>query len=183
MFLNILFRAFLRIPFVLNSELTYNLIFHINLASILIFSVGIMFTPWVALFICTLGSVLGEWMYCLIYGCGEETPVFLLFMVLSPGLAGALISVLRQKLKPSLINEIIAMIIGGIWQFVGLMIGAFVWYLGFLSFYLIIVFIVYPLYSTIFDLFLIPLSLLLNKGLRSAFNLKFFNDLLNEPIK
>ncbi|MCK4239518.1 MAG: hypothetical protein KAX33_10365, partial [Candidatus Lokiarchaeota archaeon] len=48
----IIFTSFLRIPIIYNTQTTYNIIFHINLASILIFSIGIMFKPWVALFIC-----------------------------------------------------------------------------------------------------------------------------------
>jgi len=174
----VVFTSFLRIPFIFNSEESYNLIFHVNLASILIFSVGIMYRPWAALFICVLGSVLGEWCYCLLYGCGEDVPAFLLFMVLSPGLTGAVISVVLRKLKPKLQYEIIAMIIGGIWQYLGIMIAGFIWYAGFLTWKLYIVFIWYPFYSTIFDLFLIPVSILVNKAFRFVFKVQYLDDLL-----
>ena len=179
----IIFTSFLRIPIIYNTQTTYNIIFHINLASILIFSIGIMFKPWVALFICLLGSVLGEWGYCLTYGCGEELPAYLLFMVLSPGLAGAFISIIRQKLKQKLINEIFAMVIGGIWQYFGLMIAGFIWYLGFLNWRVYVVFIFYPLYLTIFDLFFIPVSIILIKLLRNLFKVKYFDDLLKKNEK
>lgn len=179
----ILFWTFLRIPFILNSYLTYNLIFYLNLASILVFTIGIMFDSWESLFICTLGSVIGEWCFCLIHGCGEETPVFLIFMVLSPGLSGMLISVLRKNLRNNFKNEIIAMIIGGIWQYVGLMIGAFFWYFFVLDYTHIIVLVAYPLFSTIFDLFLIPVSLILNEILRRAFKFRYFNGELQYILK
>ncbi|MFX0072896.1 MAG: hypothetical protein ACFFAO_17605, partial [Candidatus Hermodarchaeota archaeon] len=73
-----LFTCFLRLPYIFNSEQTYNLIFYVSFSSILIFSAGIMFRPWTALFTCVVGSVLGELCYCLVYGCGESLPAYLL---------------------------------------------------------------------------------------------------------
>lgn len=175
----VIFTALLRIPFVYESAESYNLVFYFGFASILLFSVGIMYRPWEALFICVLGSVLGEWCYCLLYGAGYDTPVFLLFSIVSPGLMGAVISVVLRKLKPKLIYEIIAMIIGGIWQYIGLMIAGFIWYAGFLTWKVYIVFIWFPVLLTAFDLFLIPVSVLLNKVLRSVFKVRYFDDLLN----
>jgi hypothetical protein len=180
-----IFTCFLRIPYILNTELTYNLIFYVNLASILIFSAGIMFRPWTALFTCVVGSVLGELCYCLIFGCGESLPAYLIFMVVSPGLAGALISVVHQKLKPGLIKEIIAMIIGAIWQYLGLVVGAYIYYEIIISFFhwqLYAVYIFYPLYLTVYGLLLIPLSVILNIVLKHIFKVKYFDDLLEIPF-
>ena len=181
-----LFTSFLRIPYFNNTAETYNLIFYVNLASILIFSTGIMFRPWVALFICVLGSVLGELIFCLIFGCGESLPAYLIFMVISPGFAGALISILKQKIKKEIYGEIIAMIIGGIWLYLGLMISAFIYYEVFisgLSWKLYAVYIWFPFFSTVYDLLLIPISLALNKALRKILKIRYFDELLLKPLK
>jgi hypothetical protein len=181
-----LFTSFLRIPYFNNTVETYNLIFYVNLASILIFSTGIMFRPWVALFICVLGSVLGELIFCLIFGCGESLPAYLIFMVVSPGFAGALISILKQKIKKEIYGEIIAMIIGGIWLYLGLMISAFIYYEVFisgLSWKLYAVYIWFPFFSTVYDLLLIPISLALNKALRKILKIRYFDELLLKPLK
>jgi hypothetical protein len=181
-----LFTSFLRIPYFNNTVETYNLIFYVNLASILIFSAGIMFRPWVALFICVLGSVLGELIFCLIFGCGESLPAYLIFMVVSPGFAGALISILKQKIKKEIYGEIIAMIIGGIWLYLGLMISAFIYYEVFisgLSWKLYAVYIWFPFFSTVYDLLLIPISLALNKALRKILKIRYFDELLLKPLK
>ena len=74
------------------------------------------------------------------------------------------------------------MIIGGLWQFIGLMIGAFLWYNLILEFSIIIVFIAYPLFSTVFDLFFIPISAILNEGMRKKLNLQYFEDILESTI-
>jgi len=174
----VIFNSFLRIPFILNTQTMYNLIFYFNLATILIFSIGIMFKPWEAFFICTLGSVLGEWGYSLINGSGAELPAYLLFAVFSSGLAGALISIVRQKLTPKLIHEIFAMVIGCTWQYIGLVIATFTWYYGILTWDTFIVFIFYPLYLTIFNFFLVPISVILNKYLRKSFKVEYFDNLL-----
>ena len=178
------FTSFLRIPFILNSELTYNLVFYLNLGAIIIFSVGILFRPWIALFICIVGAVIGELFYCIIFGCGESLPAYLIMITVSSGLAGGIISFLNQKIDKGIIGEIIAMVIGGIWQYFGLVISAFIYYEVFISGFhwqLYAVYYAYPLFSTIYDLFLIPLSIILNFIIRKIVHIENFHDLLTEP--
>ncbi|GAI13780.1 unnamed protein product, partial [marine sediment metagenome] len=124
--------------------------------------------------------------FCLIFGCGESLPAYLIFMVVSPGFAGALISILKQKIKKEIYGEIIAMIIGGIWQYLGLMISAFIYYEVFisgLSWKLYAVYIWFPFFSTVYALLLIPISLALNKALRKILKIRYFNELLLKPLK
>lgn len=176
-----LFTCFLRLPYIFNSQETYNLIFYVNFASILIFTAGTMFRPWTAFFTCVVGSVLGELCYCLIFGCGESLPAYIIFMVASPGLAGALISVIHQKLKPGLVNEIISILIGAIWLYIGLMISAYIYYEIIISFFhwqLYAVYIFYPLFLTVYSLFLIPLSVILNILLKHTLKITYFDDFL-----
>lgn len=178
------FTSFLRIPYILNTELTYNLVFYLNLGSIFIFSVGILFRPWVALFICMVGAVIGELFYCLIFGCGESLPAYLIIIAVSSGLAGGIISFLNQKIDKGFVGEIIAMVIGGIWQYFGLVISAFIYYEALISGFrwqLYAVYFAYPLFSTIYDLFLIPISIILNFFIRKIVHIENFHDLLTEP--
>lgn len=145
-------------------------LFYWGLAPILIYTVGIMFRPWIAFLICALGSVLGEWFNCLVAGCGAELPIYLLGMLVARGLEGALISALRHW------NEIGAMIAGGLWEFFGFLLIGGIYYGVVLElateFWL-------PFYfGTLLDLLLIPVAVALNKALRAAFDVQYLDELI-----
>ncbi len=170
--------SFLRIPFRFNTAITYSIVVQMHVASILIFSAGIMYKPWSAFFICVLGSVLGEFLQCLMFGCGEEMPAYLMYMILSPGLAGGIISLVKEKLNPTLKKEIISQLIGATWQIFGLLLGVIIWLALILQFRNVLVIVFYPLLATIFDFFFIPVSILLNEIIRRVLKVKYVSDLV-----
>ncbi len=162
--------AFIKIPITLNLywiTLTYYLYF----TPLLIYTIGIMFRSWIAFVMGTLGVILGEMIYCLAYGCSGELPYYLIFALVSRGAEVLLISLLRKK------NELLAMLVGGLWVLIGLLLVYYLYYYRFLYWDLTFV-ILYAIISALLDLIFIPFSFLLNMALRKALNVKYLEELL-----
>jgi hypothetical protein len=82
-----------------------------------------------------------------------------------------LISLLKKR------NELKAMIIGGLWYFAGLLIPTAIYYSEILN-WNILYMVIYSLIAMIFNLTLIPLSLILNRLLRGVLKVEYLEELL-----
>ena len=165
-----IFSAFLKIPITLNLY-WITLTYHIFLTPILVYSIGIMFRPWLAFVICSLGVVLGETLYCIIFGCSGEMPFYLIFALVSRGGEVVLISLARKK------NELLAMLIGGIYALLGFFIVYYIYY-HLILYWSSAFIILYALVSALLDFIFIPFSYLLNIGIRKSLNIKYLDDLI-----
>lgn len=166
----ILFSIFIKIHFLLDTP-WITVMIYIFFTPLLIYSISIMFRPAFVFIIIFLGLTLGEILFCIIYGCGGEFPFYLISRLLSQGAAALIISSIRKK------NEVLAMISGGIWMFIGLFLISYIYYVLILNWgsdYIII-------YSILFggiNFAFIPLSILINKILRIVFKVKYLEDLI-----
>ncbi len=162
--------AFLGIPIPL-SLYWITLTYYLYLAPIFIYTAAIMLKPWISFVTCTLGLVLGELILCVIFGCSNELPFYLFFALISRGIQVLIISLLRKR------NEVVALVIGGLYEALGLLLVYFIYYR--LVLYWIFDFVViYALLSALLDLLFIPLSLILNLAIRKVFKLKYLDELI-----
>ncbi len=164
--------ATLRLPFFFNTPLSYNLIIHINIGSIFVYSVGILYKPKNALFICIIGLLLGELLYGYLFGIGKELALYLITISFSSGISGLLISIINWKIN----KPLLAMIVGGLWEILGAVIIIYVWFAIINEWYLTFVIILYPILGTMFDLFLIPIPYVFKRILKSKFHIVFLDD-------
>lgn len=164
--------ATLRLPFFFNTPISYNLIVHINIGSMFVFFVGILYKPINALFIFIIGVLLGELLYGYLFGSGKELALYLITISFSSGLSGGLISIINWRFK----KPLLALIIGGLWQILGAVIVIYIWFAIINGWYMTFVIIVYPILATIFDLFLIPIPYIFKRIFKSKFLIAFLDD-------
>lgn len=153
--------AFGKLSYSINNNDAYNTIAHINIASIFIFLIGIWFTPMEALAVCVSGTVLGELMGGIIFGAGDELPLYLVAVASAHGFGGFLISYLKRKLR----YTVLAMLLGGIWQYIAMAGCMYVWYEiinNISSFSSPIIPLGLSIYAIATDILLIPVALLLS---------------------
>jgi hypothetical protein len=112
-----------------------------------------MFNPTTAFTIVSLGTLFGDGLYCLIYGCGGELPIYLAISLFSYGGMVLLISVLRKK------NILLAYLVGTVGYYFGVMIPSYIYYNVIYDAYEIMVF-VGPLLLTLFHLGFLPFVVL-----------------------
>ncbi|MEJ2251295.1 MAG: hypothetical protein P8Y70_14885 [Candidatus Lokiarchaeota archaeon] len=166
----IIFSMFVKIPFLLDTP-WITVMLYIPLTPLLILSLSIMFRPSLTFLIIFLGLTLGEILFCGIFGCSGEFPFFLASKLVSQGGGAMISSFIRKK------NEILALILGALWMFIGLFIFAYTYYVIILNWgseYILI----YSLLFGGFYLFSIPLALLLNKIYRIILKVKYLEDLI-----
>lgn len=165
--------SFFKIPYsIVYLVLSVNTV---SIVPILIFSTGIMFRPWISFVICSLGSVAGVYLNSLVSGSGQEVNYYMITMLISYGLQGPIISLLRKR------NEIFAMIIGAIWTIVtSTILGLAFMYLmlSYLNTMMVTLTVANILLTNALIILFIPLSLLINKGLRVIFKVKYLDELL-----
>ncbi|GAB4305653.1 MAG: hypothetical protein Kow0069_01720 [Promethearchaeota archaeon] len=142
----------------------------INLAPIVVYTTGVMFKPKRAFVTSVVGNFVGEWIRVVIAGEAAYLAIYLVGIVVARGFEALLISLLREK------NEWLAMVAGGIWEYVGFLIVG--------SIYFILVLgwapeIVIPWYTgTLIDLAFVPVSAVLNKAIRAGFNVEYLDELI-----
>ncbi|MFX0092034.1 MAG: hypothetical protein ACFFBD_09760, partial [Candidatus Hodarchaeota archaeon] len=166
----VLSSVFLRIPISIPTT-WITVVAFIYLSPIFLYSISTMVRPWIVIVICFPSLVLGEWLWCGVYGCAGELPVNVIFVLSSWGIGCFLISLFRSR------NEIVAMLIGGLWGFPGLLIPALGYY-GLILNWNPLYIVVYSLLSMIFNLVFIPVSLLLNRLLRRILKVQYLDELL-----
>jgi hypothetical protein len=130
-----------------------------------------MVRPWLVIGICFPTLALSELLWCGVYGCGGELAVNTVVTFCSWGIACLIISVLRSH------HGIIAMLIGGFWTFLGLLIPTTIYYaliLDWSALYMVI----YALLTMGFNLALIPIALVLNYALRNLLHVHYIDELL-----
>lgn len=159
-----------RLPILIPTQWVSVVVF-ILFTPIFLYSISSMLRPWLVIAIGFPSLALGELLFCGIYGCGGELTINLVLTLSSWGIASLLISLLRTK------NAIIAMLIGGLWTFLGLLIPAIIYYtliLNWSALYMII----YALITMTLNLILMPFALLLNYALRRLLHVQYFDELL-----
>ena len=146
-------------------------VFLIYLAPIFLYTICIMLRSLLSITISISSIVLGELLWSIVYGCTGELLVYVIVSLSSWGTACLLISLLGKR------NELGAMIIGGLWYFLGLLIPTAIYYSEILS-WNILYMVIYSLVAMVFNLLLIPLSLILNRLLRGVLKVEYLEELL-----
>ncbi|MFX0184583.1 MAG: carcinine hydrolase/isopenicillin-N N-acyltransferase family protein [Candidatus Hodarchaeota archaeon] len=145
----------------------------VYITAIIIFSIGILFRPSIASIIGLLGLIAGEIVFCLLFQCGGELWFNIALSVFSFGISITFISLLRKK------NEVLAMILGACWLFLGFYIPMNLYLEGIFNFGESNVLLI-SLINFALNFMLIPFALLLTKGLRIIFQTKYLDDLIFE---
>ena len=146
-------------------------VFLIYLAPIFLYTICTMLRSLLSITISISSIVLGELLWSIVYGCTGELLVYVIVSLSSWGTACLLISLLGKR------NELGAMIIGGLWYFLGLLIPTAIYYSEVLS-WNILYMVIYSLVAMVFNLLLIPLSLILNRLLRGVLKVEYLEELL-----
>jgi len=165
----VIFSVFLRFPILIPTPWITGVIF-LYLAPILLYSFSIMFRPWMVVAICFPSICLGELLWCVVYGCAGELLVYVIITLNSWGISCLLISLLRNR------TEVIAMLIGNLWGFLGLLIPAFIYYTMILNWNPLYI-VAISLLTMILNLVIIPASLALNLLLRKALKIQHLDEL------
>ncbi|MGY5879433.1 MAG: hypothetical protein RTV31_04235 [Candidatus Thorarchaeota archaeon] len=166
----VVFSVFLRIPVLIPTPWITGIIF-LYLAPVLLYSLSIMIRPWMVMAICFPIICLGELLWCIVYGSAGELLVYVVISLNSWGIGCLLISLLRNR------NEAIAMLIGGLWVFPGLLVPTHIYYTLILNWnplYMVAI----ALVTMVLNLIVIPASLALNLVLRKALKIQHLDDLL-----
>ena len=161
------------IPIPFRLMLGYDSYLHVYMTAIIIFSIGILFRPSIASIIGLIGLITGDIVFCLLFQCGGELWFNIAVSVFSFGVTSPLISLLRKK------NEVLAMILGACWLFLGFYIPMNIYFEGFLNFGESNVFLI-SLINFVLNIIFIPFALLLTKGLRTIFRTNYLDDLIFE---
>ena len=148
----ILLRVFAQFSF--RITIVWEMQISLNFAALLVYYVGIMFKPAEAFSIVSIGALIGDGIYCLVYGCGGELPIYLAISLFSYGGMVLLISLLRKK------NIFLAYLVGTAWYYFGVMFPSGIYYFGIYDSEGLMVF-AGSLLLTIFHLGFIPVALLL----------------------
>ncbi len=164
--------SFLRIPFLIPTPWITGVLF-LYLAPIFLYSFSAMVRPWLVLAICIPSLCLGELLWCIVYGCAGELLVYVIITLDTWGIGCILISFLRNR------NEIIALLVGGLWSFPGLLVPTYIYYslvLNWNSLYPVAI----ALLTMIFNMIIVPASFALNYVLRKALRIHYLDELLPE---
>ncbi|MFW9832114.1 MAG: hypothetical protein ACFFD8_10115 [Candidatus Thorarchaeota archaeon] len=163
--------TFLRIPLLIPTQWV-SVVFFVLITPIFLYSLSVMVRPWLVITITFPSLAFSELLWCGVYGCGGELGVNLALAFSSWGIASLIISFLRTK------NEIIAMVIGGFWTFLGLLLPATIYYALILNWNALYM-VIYALLTMSQNLMLIPLALLLNYSLRKLLHIQYLDELLH----
>lgn len=167
----VVFSVFLRIPILIPTPWITGIIF-LYLAPVLLYSFSIMIRPWMVLVICFPILCLGELLWCIVYGCAGELLVYVIISLNSWGIGCVLISLLRNR------NETIAMLIGGLWIFPGLLVPTYIYYSMILNWnplYMVAI----SLITMALNLVVIPASIALNHAIRKVLKIQYLDDMLS----
>ena len=165
----VIFRVFFQFSFSLT--IIWKLRISINFAALLVYYVWIMFRPAVAFSIVSLGLLFGDGLYCLIYGCGGELPIYLAISLISYGGMVLIISFLRKK------NILLPYFTGTVWYYFGFMLPSYIYYLVFYDAYAIMVF-AGSLINTIIHVGFVPIAMLLIYLTRKYLKIRFFDEII-----
>ena len=166
--------AFPRFPILIPTPWITGVIF-LYFAPIFLYSISVMVRPWMIVAICVPSLCLGELLWCVVYGCAGELIVYVIIALTSWGIGCILISMLRNR------NEVVAMLIGVIWGFLGLLIPSLIYY-AMILYWNPLYMIAISLLTTVLNLVAVPVSLALNHALRRVLNIKHLEELLLDPI-
>jgi len=166
----VLLSVFPRFPILIPTPWTTGIIFF-YLAPLFLYSISTMIRPWMVVTICFPSICLGELLWCAVYGCTGELIVNVIIALSSWGIGCLLISILRNR------NEAMAMLIGALWGFIGLLVPALVYYTMILywnSLYMVAI----SLLTMTLNLAVIPAAITLNHLLRRVLKIKQLEELL-----
>ncbi|MFX1253860.1 MAG: hypothetical protein ACFFCZ_19775 [Promethearchaeota archaeon] len=170
----ILSTTLLRIPIVIPTHWV-SVVFFLYVTPIFLYSLSTMVRSWIALAIVFPSLALGELLWCGLYGCAGELPLNVIITFSTWGIGCLLISLLRKK------NELVAMLTGALWGFIGLLVPALIYYALILNWSPLYM-VVYSLISTVFNLVFIPVSLLLNLLIRRMLKVQHLDELLSITV-
>ncbi|MFW9998072.1 MAG: hypothetical protein ACFFD4_38875 [Candidatus Odinarchaeota archaeon] len=153
-------------------EIPVTVTIHVSFTFILICITGIAFRPSIAFIISSTGLLAGEIIFWLLHGSSIiELPVYMILSLSSLGVATLAISAVRKK------NTVLAMISGCILAFTG-------WYLVSSVYYNTIIhlgtepLLLCLMLITAVNVILLPVAMVLNKGLETAFRVKYLDELI-----
>ncbi|MHA2231587.1 MAG: hypothetical protein ACXAB4_03760 [Candidatus Hodarchaeales archaeon] len=173
----IIFKSFLKLgPFYTSdyaTDATWTNIFYIHFTALLFFIIGINFRPWITIMLASLAILIGEVGYCIWSGYGGELWIQLIFSLMALAGAALVTSIFREK------NEILALVFGVLWTFIGFYIPGSYYYNSVCDLGDSNVFILTLISSTI-NLAFIPLVLILNKIFRFLIKARYLEDFLFE---
>ena len=167
---SVLGSVFLRIPILIPTS-WITAVFLLYFAPIFLYTISTMLRPFLSNTICFSCILVGELLWSVVYGCTGELIVYVIIALSSWGIACLLTSLLRKRNEPG------SMIIGGLWCFVGFLIPTAIYYSEILS-WNILYMVIYSLFAMVFNLILIPLSLILNRLLRRILKVEYLEELI-----
>ncbi|MFX0067101.1 MAG: hypothetical protein ACFFC7_33640 [Candidatus Hermodarchaeota archaeon] len=165
----------LRIPILIPTHWV-SVVFFLYVTPIFLYSLSTMVRPWITLAIGYPSLALGELLWCGLYGCAGELPLNVIITFSTWGIGCLLISLLRKK------NELVAMLIGALWGFIGLLVPTVIYYALILNWSPLYM-VAYSLISTVFNLIFIPVSLLLNLLMRRMLEVQHLDELLSIAVQ
>ncbi len=166
----IVFSVFPRFPILIPTPWITGVIY-LYLAPIFLYSFSTMVQPWKVAAICFPALCLGELLWCVIYGSAGELLVYVVITLNTWGIGCLLISFLRNR------KETVALLVGGLWVFIGLLIPTTIYYSVILNWnplYMVAI----SLLTMVLNLLVIPVSIGLNYILRKALKIQNLEDLL-----
>jgi hypothetical protein len=165
----VILSIFFRIPILIPTPWT-TAIYYLYLAPILLYSFSVMVRPWIVMSLCFPALVLGEVLWCILYGTGGELLINVILALNGWGLGCLLISILRNK------NILLVLPFGALWSFIGILIPTAIYYEVILHWNLLYM-VAYSLFSMIFNLILVPPALVLVYTIRKTLKVQNLEEL------
>ena len=169
--LAIIFSVFFRVPILIPTP-WITAIVYVYMAPIFLYAISALVRPWLAAAICLPCLILGEILWSMVYGSAGELLLNVIMALNVRGIGCLLISIFRER------GPVLAMLLGGVWGFVGYLVPATVYYTVMLSwsgFYMI----AYSVLSTLVGLILIPAALLVFYVIQNRFKIRDLEVLLH----
>ena len=171
--LSILLSAFFPVPVPIPTPWT-TAILYMYFAPVVLYSLSALVRPWIVVSLCLPALILGEILWCGLYGSGGELLINVILAVDAWGIGCLLISVLRKR------NLVLVLSVGALWSFIGILVPATIYYsvvLHWSALYMI----AYSLFVMIFNLVLVPPALVIVFALRKALGVRSLEELLLPP--
>ena len=149
-------------------------ILYLYFAPIVHYSLSALLRPWVVASLSFPALALGEVLWFSLYGSGGELLVNEILALNAWGIGCLFISVLQNR------NLILALSVGAIWSFVGVLVPAAIYY-SLVLHWSVLYMVAYSLFVMVFNLVLVPPSLLVVLTLRRALGVKSLEELLLPP--
>ncbi|MCP4764089.1 MAG: hypothetical protein GY870_20115 [archaeon] len=170
--------SLISIPLEFTVFLGYGII-SIFFSPIIVNSLAILFEKsWIPLFICVLGSLIGQWISAFLNDYGQDLPFVLFSAVFMSGSKVFIISWIKKKK-----SDRFALLISSFAEYFSYIFGGgfyYVFILSWTSLLSIAAIIAYTTLITFINSIFIPISLLLIKFVRAKLNIKYLDDLLKK---